>query len=430
MPLSSALLQLQRQLYAVTPLQQGFLHFSASAAASDPGLAWLAAQPFWPQFYWQAREGNETLIALGEVARAETPAQAARLLKQLPAEGCLVGASEFALQRSYLFLPRLLWRRNRLNVFLYGDLYQQAQATLRMLSGLQPAGPLPALPACPSVCQHFPDEQGWHQSVALALQAINAGELEKVVLARASDIRFSQRFSPASLLAASREVNHHCYHFLLAFTPRQAFLGSSPERLYHRQGLALKTEALAGTCENSEDASEAAQWARALLADEKNRHENGLVVEDICQRLHAVTLGLDVAPAQIVRLRKVQHLRREIHATLRHPDDEQILQRLQPTAAVAGLPRKAASRFIGHHEPFSRNWYAGSVGWLSAEESEFSVALRSAWVEGHSVRFYAGAGIVAGSQAHLEWQEINHKASGLAGLAGVEIAGGSCPKSN
>ena len=430
MPLSSALLQLQRQLQAVSPHQQGFLHFSASAVAFPEGLAWLAAQRVWPQFYWQAREGDETLIALGEVVRAETLAQAARLLKILPAEGCLVGVNEFALQRCCLFLPRLLWRRGRLNLFLTGDLYQQAQATLHMLSTLQPAVPLPALPACPSVFHHSPDQQGWHNSVALALQAINAGELEKVVLARATDVSFPQPLSPASLLAASREVNHHCYHFLLALSPRHAFLGSSPERLYHRQGLALRTEALAGTCENSEDALQAREWAEALLADEKNRRENGLVVEDICQRLHPVTQGLDVAPAQIVRLRKVQHLRREIQARLHQPDDEQILQRLQPTAAVAGLPRQAALRFIHHHEPFPRNWYAGSVGWLSAGESEFSVALRSAWVEENSVRFYAGAGIVAGSEAHLEWQEINQKVSGLAGLAGVEIANGSCLKSN
>ncbi|MEM6049281.1 isochorismate synthase [Erwinia sp. P7711] len=429
MPLSFALLQLQRQLDAVSPCQQGFLHFSAALDSSSEGLAWLAAQSVWPQFYWQAREGNETLMALGEVARAETLAQAARLLNTLPEAGCLVGVNEFALQRCYLFLPRLLWRRERLNVYLYGDLYQQAQATLRMLSTLQPAVPLPALPTCPSACQHSPDKQGWGARVALALQAIKTGELEKVVLARATDVSFPEPLSPHALLAASREVNHHCYHFLLAQGPHQAFVGSSPERLYHRQGLALRTEALAGTCENSKDALQASLWAEALFADEKNRRENGLVVEDICQQLHAVTQGLDVAPAQIVRLRKVQHLRREIQASLHQPDDKQILQQLQPTAAVAGLPRKAALNFIHHHEPFSRNWYAGSVGWLSAGESEFSVALRSAWVEKSSVRFYAGAGIVAGSEADLEWQEINHKASGLAGLAGVEIAEGSCPKS-
>ncbi|POI40608.1 hypothetical protein C3E94_28055, partial [Klebsiella pneumoniae] len=36
-----------------------------------------------------------------------------------------------------------------------------------------------------------------------------------------------------------------------------------------------------------------------------------------------------------------------------------VVCQLQPTAAVAGLPRRAALAFIQRHEPFSREWYAG-----------------------------------------------------------------------
>jgi menaquinone-specific isochorismate synthase len=120
-----------------------------------------------------------------------------------------------------------------------------------------------------------------------------------------------------------------------------------------------------------------------------------------------------VTPAEILRLRKVQHLRRNIHGELTDPDDAACLQRLQPTAAVAGLPRQAAREFIAEFEPFDREWYAGSAGYLSAEQSEFTVALRSATVKGHHLELYAGAGIVAGSDAAQEWQEIENKAAGL-----------------
>ncbi|MFW8188802.1 chorismate-binding protein, partial [Klebsiella pneumoniae] len=76
--------------------------------------------------------------------------------------------------------------------------------------------------------------------------------------------------------------------------------------------------------------------------DAKNQRENMLVVDDICQRLQGGTHSLDVTSAEILRLRKVQHLRRSIHAVLTYVDDADCLQRLQPTAAVAGLPRQAA----------------------------------------------------------------------------------------
>lgn len=429
MSFASALRELQQQLCAVTDPQPGFLRLSATVSDSSNGLAWLTAQPVWPKFYWQHRSDEMTLIALGDVLRAETLQQADQLLRLLPAEGCLVGANEFALQQCCLFLPRLLLRGGTLSVFLHGVLREEAQTAVKLIDRLLPEHPLPSLPQRLTACQHVPDYSGWQQQVEAALAAIDQGELDKVVLARATDLHFTQPVSPAALLDASRQENRDCYHFMLALTPQQAFLGASPERLFHRQGLALSTEALAGTCANARDAHLAQQLGEALMNDEKNRRENGLVVEDICQRLESITSGLDVSPANVVRLRKVQHLKREIQGQLYQLDDMALLQQLQPTAAVAGLPRQPAQQFIRQHQSFSRGWYAGSMGWLSAAESEFAVALRSAQVSGNTVRLYAGAGIVAGSAASLEWQEINQKASGLASLLGVEIASGSCPKS-
>lgn len=70
----------------------------------------------------------------------------------------------------------------------------------------------------------------------------------------------------------------------------------------------------------------------------------------------------------MVRLRKVQHLRRCIWTELKQADDEQCLLMLQPTAAVAGLPRQPAREFIQKVEPFNREWYAGSAGYLSRTE--------------------------------------------------------------
>ncbi len=102
---------------------------------------------------------------------------------------------------------------------------------------------------------------------------------------------------------------------------------------------ALRTEALAGTVANNPDDKQAQQLGEWLMADDKNQRENMLVVEDICQRLQADTQTLDVLPPQVLRLRKVQHLRRCIWTSLNKADDVICLHQLQPTAAVAGLPR-------------------------------------------------------------------------------------------
>ncbi|WP_058912783.1 isochorismate synthase MenF [Entomohabitans teleogrylli] len=384
----------------------------------DP-LAWLAAQAMWPQFYWQQRDGDEELAALGAVTRFDSLPAAQDFLRHSPGaqQSRICGLNAFDPARGALFLPRLLWLRQGDSATLTLTLKPGEQAACRALLGaLRPAQPLPALRRDIRQENHFPGEAAWCELVQLATRTIAGGALDKVVLARASDLQFSRPVDAAALMAASRQVNLRCYHFYMAFDAREAFLGSSPERLWRRIGDELRTEALAGTVVGDDDDRRAQQLAQWLLQDDKNQRENMLVVEDICQRLQGNVASLEVLPARVLRLRKVQHLRRCIWTRLAEPDDALCLHLLQPTAAVAGLPRDVARRFIAAHEPFGRQWYAGSAGYLSGPRSEFCVALRSAQVSQHHVRLYAGAGIVSGSDAQQEWQEINNKAAGLRSL--------------
>lgn len=401
-----------------------FCHPENRHPESAPLLGWLAAQPHFPKFYWQPRDGTETVAVCGQVAQFSDAQQAGQFLhhhaghaERLRVWG--LNAFEAAPQPACLFVPRLTLHQqaNTLTLTLnladphalQGDLVRAAA----FLQQLQPAILLPPQPLSLTHASHQPDEAGWHALLQHALAGIAAGEMEKVVLARKTVLTFSQPVDAWRMLAASRQVNHHCYHFLMAFSPTAAFLSASPERLFLRQGDRLTTEALAGTVASSEDDHQAAVLAGWLMKSEKNQRENWLVVDDICRQLQGAAHGLDVMPPEIVRLRKVQHLRRTIHGQIRAADDALCLTRLQPTAAVAGLPRLPARRFILSHEPFPRGWYAGSAGYLSREQSEFAVSLRSAWLEEHQVHLYAGAGIVAGSDPAQEWQEIENKAAGL-----------------
>ncbi|MEZ9266541.1 isochorismate synthase MenF, partial [Vibrio splendidus] len=183
-------------------------------------------------------------------------------------------------------------------------------------------------------------------------------------------------------------------------------------------GTELDTEALAGTIGRGENATEDMELANWLSQDSKNLNENQYVVDDIIERLtpHSQTVHVE-KDTRLVRLRKVQHLKRNIHAQLNNGvNGVQLLAALQPTAAVAGLPRKEAMDFILEHEPFARGWYAGSVGYISHQRAEFCVAIRSALVVNDQVQLFAGAGIVPGSVAEHEWQELNKKMSTLLSL--------------
>lgn len=160
---------------------------------------------------------------------------------------------------------------------------------------------------------------------------------------------------------------------------------------------------------------ELANW---LSNDSKNLNENQYVVDDIIERLQPHSEAVEVdKEASLVRLRKVQHLKRHIHAQLHSGiNGVQLLSALQPTAAVAGLPRKESMQFILDNEPFARGWYAGSMGYISHERAEFCVAIRSALILGDQVQLFAGAGIVPGSIAEHEWSELDKKMSTLLSL--------------
>ena len=119
----------------------------------------------------------------------------------------------------------------------------------------------------------------------------------------------------------------------------------------------------------------------------------------------------------VLKLEQVQHLYNKIEAVLKEDvTDTDLLTALHPTPAVGGLPREAALEKLAALEPFDRGWYAAPVGFLGRDRAEFAVAIRSALVRENRVNLYAGAGIVEGSVAENEWQELENKISGFINL--------------
>ena len=69
---------------------------------------------------------------------------------------------------------------------------------------------------------------------------------------------------------------------------------------------------------------------------------------------------------------------------------------LHPTPAVCGSPTGVAREIISEIEPFDREFYAGMVGWCdSSGDGEWILTIRCAEVESHTLRMFAGAGVVA-----------------------------------
>lgn len=384
------------------------LQVEIACSETLPLLSWLKHQSLFPHFYWQDRENGEITIGIGALREFKQLEQAQQFSHhhRLP----LLGGIQFE-GNAHFILPRLLLVKKAQHLTACLFIEHIDTLTEQLLTDLIHCAEHSNHTSFQELAhQKLCDFQHWQNNIHHALDAINAKQFRKVVLANALRLDFAQSLCPYSLLSRSLTTNLGCYHFLWAENPNYTFIGSSPERLYQRNGAQLYTEALAGTTAVSHDPIQTEKNAKWLLNDSKNIFENQLVVEDIYQHLQDCLEEFEVGEREIKRLHNVQHLRRRIQAKTRTGiTDCEILNRLHPTAAIAGLPRQNALSFIQQHENFKRGWYAGTLGYFTPEQAEFCVTLRSALIQNNHITCYAGAGIVQGSDAESEWQEIARK---------------------
>ncbi|KAL1207858.1 Isochorismate synthase 2 [Cardamine amara subsp. amara] len=263
---------------------------------------------------------------------------------------------------------------------------------------------------------HVPSQVAYYPAVNNALEIIKAknSPLSKVVLARSSRIITGTDIDPIAWLARLQCEGQDAYQFCLQPPGAPAFIGNTPERLFHRKHLGVCSEALAATRPRGDSRAHDMEIERDLLTSPKDDLEFSIVRENIREKLKSICDRVVVKPHKSVRkLARIQHLYSQLAGQLRREDDEfDILTALHPTPAVCGCPVEEARLLIKQIESFDRGMYAGPVGFFGGGESEFSVGIRSALVEkGLGALIYAGTGIVSGSNPSLEWKELELKIS-------------------
>lgn len=256
-----------------------------------------------------------------------------------------------------------------------------------------------------------PDYSNWQAMMASVRALFDTGELRKVVLARQTSLTFDHPLSPWGLLDQLRTGSDGCFLFGVQNESGAAFVGSSPERLYSRDGLRLRTEAVAGTRPRGDSPTEDTALAEDLRSSEKDTREHRFVLDGITGALAALGIQHKQESAPEVRsLNGVHHLWCTIIGKLSEAiTDQDLLTALHPTPAVGGVPTESATACIGALEPFDRGWYAGPIGWIGSTAAEFAVGIRSALIVANTAHLYAGAGIVPGSDPENEWRELETK---------------------
>lgn len=247
------------------------------------------------------------------------------------------------------------------------------------------------------------------------LEAIRAKKLTKIVIAHALEIEKENNFQLIQSLNNLRQNHPDCYIFSVGNQQNEYFIGASPERLLSIQDTQLVTDALAGSAPRGKSEYEDAYLGDNLLNSEKEKREHQVVSDFIFEQLFDLGLQPKRASLQLLKLSNIQHLWTPIYTQLKQKINPlEIISKLHPTPAVAGIPIDVACQEIREYENFDRSLYAAPIGWLDLNGNcEFIVGIRSALIKGNKARLYAGAGIVAGSQPQQELTEIELKFQAL-----------------
>ena len=247
----------------------------------------------------------------------------------------------------------------------------------------------------------------WTRMIDTATDRIRAGELNKVVLARAAELQFNGRVNLLPILRHLAEHYADCYRFLFEPRPHYAFYGASPELLARVHGRQIETMGLAGSIARGNSPEADRRLSHELLDSAKDRLEHQIVVDKIRDRLNPMTSFLDIPPPGLLKLRHIQHIYTPIRGRLtRDIGVLSLVETLHPTPALGGDPRAAAMALIRQLEPIPRGWYGAPVGWIdSSLDGQFAVAIRSAVAQESRVWVYSGAGIMADSAPQKEWDE-------------------------
>lgn len=256
------------------------------------------------------------------------------------------------------------------------------------------------------------DPEAHGAAVRAALDAIRAGELSKVVVAR--DI--------SGTVPAGADLRRLVRALASGYPDTWAFaidgiIGASPETLVTVRRGTVTARVLAGTRPRGADADEDAAITAELASSDKDNAEHDYAVQSVLRSLRPHTSALAAAEQPfMLRLPNLWHLATDVEGTLSNGSTAlDMVRALHPTAAVAGTPTDAAVAAIRRLEPFDRGRYAGPVGWIDGDgDGEWAIALRCAQfgpVEGatRAVTAHAGGGIVEGSVPEAELLETRVK---------------------
>lgn len=278
------------------------------------------------------------------------------------------------------------------------------------------------------------DPAAYEAAVAEVVRRIAAGEIFQANIARRWRGRLASAARPVDLLARLAQTSPAPFAAYLRLSDR-AVISNSPERFLQvrpeargdgGEALVVRTEPIKGTAPRGATPEADAANARGLLASEKDRAENLMIVDLMRNDLSRVCAPGGVATPELFTVASFANVHHLVSAvTGRLAPDRTALDLLRacfPPGSITGAPKVQAMKVIAGLEA-PRGPFFGSMFHLGVDGAmDSNVLIRTAAFtlerDGWRVEARAGAGIVADSVPEQERRETEAKISALAAALG------------
>jgi para-aminobenzoate synthetase component 1 len=203
-------------------------------------------------------------------------------------------------------------------------------------------------------------------------------------------------------------------------------LSASPERFLFKEEQKLVSQPIKGTIKRGESVAEDAALQAQLLASEKDRAENVMIVDLVRNDLARVC---EIGSVEVEELfgiygfNQVFQMISTVIGELREELDAlDAIKAAFPMGSMTGAPKVMSMKLIEALETRRRGLYSGAVGYFNPQgDFDFNVVIRSLLYNESTkyLSFQVGGAIVYDSDPEAEYEECLLKAKGMLLALGV-----------
>ncbi|MFT4029758.1 MAG: anthranilate synthase component I family protein [Protaetiibacter sp.] len=253
-------------------------------------------------------------------------------------------------------------------------------------------------------------------NIAACQDAIREGEAYQLCLT--TEARVEGSFDPLAVFDAVR-ASSATHHGGLVRIGELALVSASPERFLEVSADGtVRTSPIKGTRPRDPRPDEDARLCGELVASEKERAENLMIVDLMRNDLSRVCAIGSVAVTRLLEVESYRHVHQLVSSIegrlLPGLDAVDAVAACFPAGSMTGAPKLRAIEVLDALEDRPRGAYAGAFGYLAADgAADLAMTIRTIAIDPDGASVGTGGGITALSDPGAELAEARLKAAAL-----------------